>query len=468
MMRNAKPDDLRGRLLSLDALRGLAILLMVLSGSIAFGDVMPAWMYHAQVPPPTHTFNPNLAGLTWVDLVFPFFLFSMGAAFPLALTNRLASNGRVSTIFQVLKRYILLIFFAIFTFHSRAWVMSATPRTTENLLSIGCFILLFLMFSKTNFEKSRLSASRQIFAFILAIVFLAWYPFKGSGFDVYNSDIIIVVLANMALFGSLIWICTQRKPWIRVAVLPLVMAIFLSSKITDSWTNTVFNWSPVPWAYTFYYLKYLFIIIPGTFAGDWLLQAKKNSIVIKSSSTTLLIALLCVFLVGLNTGLLFKRELAANVIITVSLAIVIVFLCRSSGLHSLYQNFAKLGVFLLILGLFFEPYEGGIKKDPSTYSYYFVCAGMAFLIIFSFMLLESAGYLERIFKFIAKVGQNPMIAYTAGNLLLIPLLRISNLEVVLNILNVNAWSGFARGLIFTMTVALISLFFTNKRIFWKT
>ena len=33
---------------SLDALRGYAILTMVLSGSVAWG-VLPGWMYHAQV-----------------------------------------------------------------------------------------------------------------------------------------------------------------------------------------------------------------------------------------------------------------------------------------------------------------------------------------------------------------------------------------------------------------------------------
>jgi predicted acyltransferase len=39
------------------------------------------------VPPPDHKFNPAIPGITWVDLVFPFFLFSMGVAIPLALRN---------------------------------------------------------------------------------------------------------------------------------------------------------------------------------------------------------------------------------------------------------------------------------------------------------------------------------------------------------------------------------------------
>src|SRR6476661_6240606 len=145
-MRSISTHYSESRLLSLDALRGLAILLMILSGSIAYGDILPAWMFHAQVPPPTHTFNPQIPGITWVDLVFPFFLFSMGAAFPLALSKKLIKDGYLNTLFQICKRYLLLIFFAIFTHHARAWVMDSSAGLLENTLSIGCFFLLFLMF----------------------------------------------------------------------------------------------------------------------------------------------------------------------------------------------------------------------------------------------------------------------------------------------------------------------------------
>ena len=200
---------------------------MVLSGSIAFGGVLPAWMYHAQVPPPLHTFNPAIPGITWVDWVFPFFLFSMGAAFPIALSAKLKNSGVVPVLLQTIKRYVLLLFFAIFTYHSRAWVMSDTPLATENLISIGCFILLFFIFATTTFENFWVSTIRKIAALAIGILFLILYPFKGLSFDINKSDIIIVVLANMALFGSLIWIFTRHKPWLRVAILPIVMAVFL-------------------------------------------------------------------------------------------------------------------------------------------------------------------------------------------------------------------------------------------------
>ena len=54
---NGKP--ITRRAYSIDALRGYAILTMVLSATIVYG-ILPAWMYHAQEPPPTHTYHPEL------------------------------------------------------------------------------------------------------------------------------------------------------------------------------------------------------------------------------------------------------------------------------------------------------------------------------------------------------------------------------------------------------------------------
>lgn len=69
---NNQPKSSMRRASSLDALRGYAILTMVLSATVVYG-ILPAWMYHMQEPPPAHVFQPELSGLTWVDLVFPFF-----------------------------------------------------------------------------------------------------------------------------------------------------------------------------------------------------------------------------------------------------------------------------------------------------------------------------------------------------------------------------------------------------------
>lgn len=66
-----------GRVASVDALRGLTILLMVFVNDL--GPGAPAWMHHIQPP--------NADGMTLADIVFPGFLFIAGVSIPLAFDN---------------------------------------------------------------------------------------------------------------------------------------------------------------------------------------------------------------------------------------------------------------------------------------------------------------------------------------------------------------------------------------------
>lgn len=467
------------RNVSLDALRGFAILSMVLSGSIAFGDVLPAWMYHAQVPPPDHVFNENLAGITWVDLVFPFFLFSMGAAMPLALNKQMQNKGSFFQIFWIAaRRFLLLAFFALFLEHMKPWEQAAKPAAKEYLLSMAAFGLLFFQFYQNENERyKKLFAGLKIVAFIIALALLYFLPFDSKGFRFTKSDIIIIVLANMAFFGTLIWWITKNNVWLRVGLLLFIMAVFLASKeVNGGWAKTLYQFSHVgifkfDWLYQFYFLKYLFIIIPGTIAGDWFLKFKNTEAPATSlKSNLMLIGLLSFALVITNTIFLFTRELLLNLTITAFLITVLYVLLKKSGkeIHPLITHFFKAGAFLLLLGLFFEAYEGGIKKDHSTYSYYFVTSGLSFFMLMGFTFLQQVTIGKNIVNYLGLNGKNPMVAYVAGSLLLTPLLYLTHTQQWLEVLNTNAWAGFLKGVIFTGTVSVITVICTKKGWFWKT
>ena len=62
------------RVASVDALRGLTILLMVFVNDL--GRAAPAWMHHIRPS--------NADGMTLADIVFPWFLFIVGVSIPLA------------------------------------------------------------------------------------------------------------------------------------------------------------------------------------------------------------------------------------------------------------------------------------------------------------------------------------------------------------------------------------------------
>jgi predicted acyltransferase len=455
---------------TLDALRGFAILTMILSGSIAFGDALPAWMYHAQVPPPLHKFDPSIPGITWVDLVFPFFLFSMGAAIPLSLQKKVQPAAPFWEIaLLALRRYILLVFFALFLEHMKAFVIDPHPGTREYSLSILAFALLFFQFYKPQ-QPARYFLILKIAAFAIASLLLMVLPFSnGTGFLFTKSDIIIIVLGNMAFFGTIAWWCTRNRPWLRVALLPFVMAVFIGAKEAGSWNEALFKFSPLPWMYKFYYLKYLFIIIPGTFAGEWIVQKNKNGGTLQTGSVLSVTGLLSALLVIINVVLLFGRHLQLNLFITMGLLGAMIFIVKKNMPGNLLmKRMVTAGGMLLLLGLFFEAYEGGIKKDPSTYSYYFVTSGLAFFMLVFFDAIKDKVMGKQVVNYLGLNGQNPMIAYVAGSLLLTPLLYLTQTQSWLNELNGSALTGFLKGIIFTGLVSLITIFCTRRKWFWKT
>jgi heparan-alpha-glucosaminide N-acetyltransferase len=73
--------NIPGRIASIDVFRGLTVLVMVFVDNLDFVKGLPWWTYH--VPRQAN-------GLTYVDMVFPAFLFVMGMSIPLAVERRIA------------------------------------------------------------------------------------------------------------------------------------------------------------------------------------------------------------------------------------------------------------------------------------------------------------------------------------------------------------------------------------------
>jgi predicted acyltransferase len=453
------------RALALDALRGLSIFLMILSSSIPFG-VLPSWMYHAQVPPPEHTFIPTIPGITWVDLVFPFFLFSMGAAIPIALSRRIERGDSTWKITGgLLLRGLLLAAFAIYDEHIRPWRISKEPTAEIWLLALLGFALLIPMFVRLPRDWNRwLRYSVKGGAWAGAIILLALlkYP-DGSGFSLYRSDIIILVLANMAVFAGLIWLATREQLLLRLGVLGILIALRVSS-VPEGWVHDLWQSSPVPWLFRFDFLKYLFIVVPGTIIGDMLLKWMKGAATGEESSASwnrprLLVigALMLMFNILLLVGLK-GRFLLETTVLALLLCGCGWFLFRRPGreIEKLLQRLYRWGIYLMVLGLYFE------------LSYYFATGGLAVFTLIGLMILIDLFKTQRWWRTLIESGQNPLIAYAGINNLIRPLLALTGLGALLETLLPTPWLGVLRGIIITYLVALSAAIFTRLKIFLRT
>ena len=363
---------------ALDALRGYAIITMVLSAMEAF-SVLPRWMYHAQVPPPDHVFDPTIYGITWVDIIFPFFLFSMGAAIPLSLGRQHAKGESIMKLtWKTVQRWVKLTFFAIFIIHAFPFMLGYEQEWMRYAMPIFFFILLCLMFMPNPFGLSPYKARAITWsAYLVAVGFMLLQPYAGGApFRLTDSDCIMLILANVSLTGSIIYLLTIGHPLRRLALLPFLVALFMAAHTANSWPALLIHTSWLPWLYLPAYQEYLLIIIPGTVAGEWIAQwlekmkandtskglvdnyQKKSEAVLenvnplkggreavlenenkvrtrseemkdKENALALPVALLSLALIIVNVVLLFGRHLVANLVATMLLTALTAWLLRS-------------------------------------------------------------------------------------------------------------------------------------------
>lgn len=464
----------KSRNFGIDFLRGLAIIGMVLAAVIPWSNVFPAWMYHAQVGPPDFVFNPQNPGITWVDLVFPFFLFAMGAAFPLALKSKLDKKEYTTITTGLLRRGFLLVFFAI----ALAYFNSDNLKSSlaiNYLTSLSVFIAFFMIFMR--FEGSFWKRyGIQILGF-LVIIFLGYYHSEilGNTFNKAKNNIIILVLANMAVFGTICWLLTSKNHLLRMAIMVAFIGIWFTKDIEGSWTSYLWKFDPsIHWFYNFAYLKYLCIVLPGSVLGDFILQYKSvntGSYPIEDKSKIRLLMLLCFAFVIFHVVTLYGRYLHVNLLGNVLFGLAFWFVLKNAKSNYLYyyRILIAWGYTLATLALFFEPIDGGIKKDPSSFSYWFSTSGLAFIfyIVSEYVTKEFGN--SFLVKIVVRNGQNPMIAYCVSAFFITPILGLTQILPVLDTLYAsNPYLGLLRTTIYMVLMISVTNYATNRKWFWKS
>jgi predicted acyltransferase len=168
------------RIPSIDATRGLVMFTMIYVNDIAGASaaIVPSWMRHYQGPD----------GMTFVDLVFPAFLFIVGMSIPLALGSRIArGESPAKCLGHILARTLALLFIGVMMVNGRpdAAAMGWSGSLWSALMYLSAILWLG---SFSPGRESRHSADRRSVLCILNTVFhvlgfvsLVWLAFAYRG-----------------------------------------------------------------------------------------------------------------------------------------------------------------------------------------------------------------------------------------------------------------------------------------------
>ena len=448
------------RFVSLDLLRGLSIFGMVFSAAIPYG-VLPAWMYHIQTPPPKHILDITSYGLGWVDLVFPVFIFCMGAAIPFAFRAKWKRSGKdtLRDMKGVGERFLMLLAFSYLC----NLLQPSLPGYWSNFLILAGFGALWLIYVKGAPLKIRIAG------WAAAFLLLALYVFV---FDVhmtlFGRNIIILLLAFLYLCGAVIWYFTHDSvKWRLVAFLGVIL-VSLLSRFTG-FDDLLYTNKSISWLLNMEEINFLMILIPATWVGDRfynMLQENETVIDRKGILTHVVfwgLLLLVVWICVSN----YNRWLLEGKFFTIIAITGLVLLMKKTAPK--YLPFLYLSGLLILSGLWIERFEPGMTKVPCSFSYCFVSGGVAILML---MWLH---YLSEFFpqRFLSKIfsgsGANPLMSYVAHSMFLSPLLGITFLNSLYNRANPEGypWIGtLSAFLLVLFTMWLVSLV-SRKKIYWR-
>lgn len=194
---------MKERIISLDVLRGITVMMMVLVNNPGSWGNIFAPLEHAE-------WN----GCTPTDLVFPFFIFILGAAIPLAIVTKELNR---QTFLKILTRSLRIISLGLFLgFYGKIELfnLEGYPLLLSKLIITGIVAYALL----GNFEQ-------KIKLYLVLALFFIFMFLAFSGIEAYSEVRLPGVLQRIGLvyfFASLVYLKTNIKGQILTVALLLL------------------------------------------------------------------------------------------------------------------------------------------------------------------------------------------------------------------------------------------------------
>jgi predicted acyltransferase len=210
----AAPDA--ERVVSVDVLRGVVMFLMLFVNDVAGVKAAPAWMKHI---------HPGSAdGMTFVDVVFPAFLFIVGMSIPLALRSRIAKGDAAWKLaLHALLRGATLLILGVFMVNMESrdqadWRAGLWPALVYVAALAACVRI-------PRFNLGVRAAG------VIGLGVLAWlYSPEDGGWFRTSWWGILGLIGWAYLVGFLVYIVVRDRPAALAGAVALLYALFIADE----------------------------------------------------------------------------------------------------------------------------------------------------------------------------------------------------------------------------------------------
>ena len=209
------------RVASIDIFRGLTMMVMVFVNDLSEVKGLPWWTYHA----PT-----KLDRMTYVDMVFPAFLWVMGMSIPLAVRTRMSkgdSIGRVwwHTIVRSLSLVVLGLLLA--NLHLMAPALTGMSETLWTAMALGGVYLLWNVYPRNDGHRRLYQLMQAAGVVLLACAFAIFRrkgPQGGSAWLDFSYWEILGLIGWAYLSACILYLPFRKRAW-----MPMVWLVVLNA-----------------------------------------------------------------------------------------------------------------------------------------------------------------------------------------------------------------------------------------------
>lgn len=232
------------RVLSIDIFRGLTMAVMIFVNDLAGVKGLPWWNYHM----------PRGAdGMTYVDMVFPAFLFIVGMAIPPAVERRLARGGGQPALWRhILLRFAGLAVLGIFLANWSKFdpALAGISKRAWCITGLTGAVLLWNSYPRDD-GRRRLYGALRGAGFVMLFGMLALFRRSAPGGQAAWLDFgyweILGLIARTYLAVCILYVPLRRKPWAPAVLLALLCALNVASRL--GWTGVLRHLPYLAWPF---------------------------------------------------------------------------------------------------------------------------------------------------------------------------------------------------------------------------